>query len=180
MLKGAALDAAIRRLPSRPLRDTFFRAIPLRFAADPFGKKQPPYPQRFNLSARVLYLAEDQVTCLHETQLLGSPSVPVALIPVQLDLRSVVDLRSFAVQKILRTNDAELMFNFRSLPVKEPPAATQVLGDRIAAGGRIDGLIYESAAHLGRKNLAIIESALSALGSSVVVSDPDGTSERLP
>ncbi len=112
----------------------------------------------------MLYLAEDQVTCLHEAQLFGSPIVSVALISVQFDLRAVVDLRAPAVQKILRTNNAELMFNFRSLPAKLGPAATQMLGEWIAASGRIDGLLYKSPAHAGHADLAIIEGALRGSG----------------
>jgi len=129
----------------------------------------------------VLYLAADQVTCLHKAQLFGSPLVAVALIPVQFDLRAVVDLRAPAVQKILRTNDAELSFNFRSLPAKSPPSPTQMLGERVAVSRRIDGHLYESPAHAGHTDLAIIESALSGIGSSLVVNDPGGgLSDRLP
>jgi RES domain-containing protein len=183
VLKGSAQDVAIRRLPSRPLRGTYFRAMPLRFASDLLGKKRPIYAQRFNLAngARMLYLAEDQVTCLHEAHLFGSPLIPVALIPVQFDLHSVIDLRAPAVQKILRTSDAELLFNFRSLSATAGPAPTQVFGERVAASGGIDGLLYASAAHAGHTDLAIIEAALSGLGSSLLVSDPGGgLSERLP
>jgi len=101
--------------------------------------------QRFNLAggARVLYPAKDQVTCLHEAQLFGSPLTSVALIPVQFDLQAVVDLRAPAVEKILHTDDAELWFNFRCLPTTLRPAATQILGERVAASGRIDGLLYD-------------------------------------
>jgi len=182
MLKGRALDAAIRRLPSRPLKAIYFRALPLRFATDPLGKKRPISAQRFNVKngARVLYLAEDQVTCLHEAQLFGSPLIAAAIIPVQLELRSVVDLRDRINQRILRTNAAELLFNFRSLGMKAPPAATQLLGDGVAASARIDGLIYESPAYPGHNDLAVIESALAVLGSSLVVNDPGGVADRLP
>lgn len=182
MQKGRALDAAIARLPAHPLRAVYFRAIPLRFASDPLGRKRPIAAQRFNLGggARLLYLAEDQVTCLHEARLFGSPLIAVALIPIQVDLHAVVDLRDPAVQKILRTNATELAFNFRSLGKSAPAAATQMLGERVAASGRIDGLIYESPVHAGHTDLAVVESALGALGSAVVVDDPEGVSDRLP
>lgn len=182
MLKVPALDAAIRRLRSRPLRNTFFRAIPLRFASDPLGKRRPINAQRFNIArgARVLYLAQDQFTCVYETQAFGSPLIAVALIPVQFDLRAVVDLRDPAVQKTLNTSSTELSFNFRSLGVKAPPAETQTLGEQVAASGGIDGLLYESPANAGHADLAIIEDALAGLGSSVVADDPGGVSDRLP
>jgi hypothetical protein len=64
VLSGAALDEAIRNLPSRPLRNTFFRAMALRFHSDPLGKKRRINAQRFNITggARVLYLGEDHIT----------------------------------------------------------------------------------------------------------------------
>jgi len=182
VLKGRGLEAAIRKLLSRPLRGIYFRAVPLRFAGDLLGRSRPIDAQRFNIDggARMLYLAEDQLTCLREAQLFGSPLTAVALAPVHLDLRSVVDLRDAAVRKVLRTNAVELAFNFRSLGMKAPPAATQLLGERVAASGRIDGLIYESPAYPGHIDLAIIENALEGLGSSLVVQDAGGVADRLP
>ena len=183
MLKGNALDAAILRLPSQPLRSTYFRAMPLRFATDPLGVKRPIFAQRFNVAggARILYLAEDQLTCLHEAQLFGSPIVPVALVPIALDLHAIVDLRTREVQKILRTTRTELLFDFRSLATKFQPAPTQVLGEAVAASARIDGLLYESPALAGDADLAIIEKTLLSLGYSVVVTDSSsGLSARLP
>jgi len=50
VLTGAPLDAAILQLPSRPKRDTYFRATRLIFASDPLGRKRPIDAQRFNLS----------------------------------------------------------------------------------------------------------------------------------
>lgn len=180
---GAALDAAILRLPSRPKRDTFFRATPLVFASDPLGKTRPILAQRFNVAggARVLYLADDQITCLHEAQAFGFPATAVAIIPVQYNLHSVVDLRDANVQKMLATDQTELSFNFRSLSAGAGPSPTQSLGEQSAAIGRIDGLLYESPARPGSTNLAIIESALSRLRSSLVVNDPNNKlSDRLP
>lgn len=172
MLTGAGLDQAILQLPSRPQRNTFFRAMALRFHSDPLGKKRQINAQRFNAAggARVLYLGEDQVTCLHEAQALGWPASSTAIIPVQFDLKAIVDLRDPSVQSALQTNSGELAFNFRSL---QPHAApTQILGERCAALGRIDGLLYESPALAGKVDLAVIEVALSILGSSLTVADP--------
>ena len=108
MLTGATLDAAVLRLPSRPRRDTYFRAMRLVFASDPLGRQRPIIAQRFNLDggARVLYLADDQVTALHEAQAFGFPAVSIAIIPVQFDLRAVLDLRDPAVHKLLQTDSA--------------------------------------------------------------------------
>lgn len=181
MLSGAPLDSAILRLASRPRRDTYFRATRLIFASDPLGKQRPILAQRFNLAggARVLYLADDQVTALHEAQAFGFPVTSIAIIPVQFDLKAVVDLRDRNVQNSLHTDSNELGLNFRS--VTSGPAPTQTLGERCAASGRIDGLLFESPAMPGKANLAVLESALAILGSTLTVSDPkNNLSDSLP
>jgi hypothetical protein len=129
----------------------------------------------------VPYLADDQVTALQEAQALGFPASSVAIIPVESELRAVVDLRDPAVQWLLQTNSVELSDNFRSLPSGPRPGPTQLLGERISASLRIDGLIYASTARAGHANLAVIEGALGILGSSVVVNDPKNKlSDALP
>jgi len=183
VLTGAPLDAAVLQLPSRPRRDTYFRAMRLVFAYDPLGRQRPIFAQRFNLAggARVLYLADDQVTALHEAQAFGFPASSVAIIPVEFDLRAVVDLRDPAVHRLLQTDSVELSINFRSLPDGAPPAPTQLLGESAAASLWIDGLLYESPARPGHIDLAVIESALKRLGSSLVVNDPNNKlSDVLP
>jgi hypothetical protein len=181
VLTGTALDSAIRQLASRPQRNTFFRAIPLRFHWDPFGKNRPIFSQRFNMmnGARVLYLGEDHATCLNEGQIIGWPASSVAIIPVQFDLKAVVDLRDPHNQLLLQTTSNELSFNFRSLPAGTAP--TQILGERCAASGRIDASLYESPALTGKTSLAVFETSLSGLGSSLAVSDPlNNLHDRLP
>jgi hypothetical protein len=173
VITGPALDAAILALPSRPRRDTYFRATPYLYASDPLGKQRPIHAQRFNVAggSRVLYLGDDQITCLHEARALGFPASAVTIVPVQFDLAAVVDLRDPAVQTILQTNAAEISFNFRSLSAGASPAFTQLLGEQVAASGRIDGLLYKSPARKGHLDLAVIENALTSLGSSLVVND---------
>lgn len=183
MITGPALDAAILGLPSRPRRDTYFRATLFIYGQDPLGKLRPIRAQRFNVAggARVLYLGDDPTTCVDEAQALGFPASAIAIVPVQFDLRSLLDLRDPNVQKILQTDSAEISFNFRSLPAGAGPAMTQILGERIAASARIDGLLYDSPARPGHLALAVIENALTSLGSSLVVNDPKNKlSDQLP
>src|SRR5262245_13444198 len=91
--------------------------MPLRHVRDPLGKRKPIVAQRFNLAggARVLYLPEDPVTCLHEIQAFGWPPTATAIVPVQFDLKAVVDLRDPTVQRILQTHSGEIALNFRSI-----------------------------------------------------------------
>jgi RES domain len=172
VLSGAPLDQAIQQLNSRPFRHTFFRRMPLRYAQDPLGKRRTIVAQRFNLagSARVLYLAEDQVTCLHEIQAFGWPPSATAIVPVQFHLKAVIDLGDPDVQTVLHTNSAEIAMNFRS--VMPRPAPTQLLGERCSASRQIDGLLFDSPAMPGKADLAVLEGTLRVLGSSLVVNDP--------
>jgi RES domain len=81
---------------------------------------------------------------------------------------SVVDLRDPKVQAALHTDSGELAINFRS----SAAPATQELGERCAASGRIDSLLFDSPAMPGKANLAVFEAALTKLGSSLAVNDP--------
>ena len=145
----------------------------LAFAADPWGKRRPIVVGRFNVArgARVLYLADDQVTALHEAQAFGFPAKSVAIVPVECELRAVVDLRDPAAQALLQTNDLELAENCRALPPGSRASPTQLLGEKISASLAIDGLIYDSPARRGHTNLALIEAALRVLGSTAAVND---------
>jgi RES domain-containing protein len=175
VLIGASLDAAILQLPSRPQRNTSFRAVRLAFASDPLGKRRPIVGGRFNIAggARVLYLADDQISALHEAQAFGFPASSIAIVRVECNLHAVVDLRDPAVQALLHTNHLELSANFSSLAPGSPPSPTQLLGERVSASLRIDGLIYDSSARPGHTNIALIEAALKALGSFAAVNDPN-------
>ena len=116
---------------------------------------------------------DDQITALHEAQAFGFPASSIAIVPVECNLHAVVDLRDPAVQALLHTNHLELSANFRSLAPGSPPSPTQLLGERVSASLRIDGLIYDSSARPGHTNLALIEAALKALGSFAAVNDPN-------
>jgi len=48
-----------------------------------------------------------------------------------------------------------------------------VLGERCAASGRIDGLLFDSPAMPGKANLAVFEASLTKLGSFLAVNDPN-------
>lgn len=102
------------------------------------------------------------------------------IIPVQFDLKAVVDLRDRNAQNSLHTDSKELGLNFGS--VTSGPAPTQMLGERCTASGRIDGLLFESPAMRGKVNLAVLESALTTmLGSTLAVNDPkNNLSDSLP
>jgi RES domain-containing protein len=165
---------------SRPLHTMYQRAMPNKHASDPLGRKRPIRPGRFNVAkgARVLYLGDDAVTCLHEAQLLGLPPQAVIVVPVQCQLAAVVDLRLPKVQKLLQTTAAEINANFRTF--LRQPAPSQALGEACATIRRIDGLLYASSARPGHHNLAVLEHALTPLRSRLIVSDPSGLSDTLP
>jgi RES domain-containing protein len=174
VLSGAQLDAAIRQIVSRPERDLFYRAMLLKHAHDPLGKKRPIRANRFNVAngARVLYLAQTVDTALHEVQAFGFPPTSVTIVPVQVDLHAVVDLRDANTLATLQLTSHDLSVNFRTVLSGAPPALTQDLGERAAASGAVDGFIFESLAHPGTVNLAVFEANLRRLNSSLTVNDP--------
>lgn len=172
MLSGAQLDAAIRRVVSRPKRDIFYRAMLTKHVNDPLGEQRPISANRFNVAggARVLYLAGQIATALHEVQAFGFPQRSVAIVPVQVDLQAVVDLCDPNTLAILQLTKNELASNFRSSGAS--PTPTQELGERAAASGLFDAFIFESLALPGTINLAVFEANLQALNASLSVNDP--------
>ena len=173
MLSGTALESVIRNIPSRPKRDTYFRAMAPKYSSDSLGKRRPIQPKRFNVKngSRVLYLANNHVTCLAEVQAFGFPSSSVTIVPVQFNLQAVLDLTDPQILATLQLTTNELAFNFRVLGSTSPPAPTQELGECATASGRIDGILFRSLGHPTGINLAVIETNLRRLGSSLSVSD---------
>lgn len=174
MHSGAQLDAAIRLVVSRPKRDLFYRAMLLKHANDPLGKQRPIRANRFNIAngARVLYLAETIDTALDEVQAFGFPARAVTIVPVQIDLKAIVDLRDVNTRTTLQLTANDLSVNFRAVRPGAPPTLAQALGERTAASGCVDGLIFESLARPGAVNLAVFEANLRNLSSSITVNDP--------
>ena len=181
MLAGTALDTAVRHLPSRPLRGTFFRAIPLKYRNTPFGLPPVMNANRFNLPAGTpaLYLGADVHVCVDEVQMDASPD-PTVIFRIEVDLKAVADLRDPDVLAALALDADDVTFNFRSLG----PAgrhSTQILGECCAQLACVDGLLYPSAAHAGGHALAVFEASLAALGGSLMVHGPSGrVKHRLP
>jgi len=174
LLSGAQLDAAIRKVVSRPKRDTFYRAMLAKHVNDPLGKQRPINANRFNVAggARVLYFAGQITTALHEVQAFGFPQRSVAIVPVQVDLRAVVDLHDWNTLAILQLTKNELSANFRSSGPGASPTPTQELGECAAASGCVDGFLFESLALPGAINLAVFEANLRGLSASLSVNDP--------
>jgi RES domain-containing protein len=182
MLTGAALEAAVRKLPSRPRRGTFLRAVPIEYQRTPLGLPPTMNPNRFNLlgGAAALYLGGDAHVCIAEVQMLATPAVSYGIFAVELDLKAVVDLHDPAVLTALALTLEDVTFNFRSLG-PGGRHATQLLGEACAAARCVDGLAFPSAAQPGGEALAVFVDSLAALGSSLTVHRPSGRVwQRLP
>src|SRR4051812_2974395 len=133
MLSGSALDTALRQLPSRPRRGTYFRALPVEYQRTPLGSAPTMSANRFNLrgGAVTLYLGADAHVCVDEVQLGTPPARPYVIFPVEIDLKAVVDLCDADVLAALALTRAELLFNFRSLG-PGGRHVTQLLGETCA------------------------------------------------
>ncbi|HZS39999.1 MAG TPA: RES family NAD+ phosphorylase [Polyangia bacterium] len=175
MLTGPPLlEALTHRVTSRPVPAMFFRGTPLAYAADPLGRNRgrssPIAAGRFNLlgGTRVLYLGETHQTCAAESQAVGGASFAIAIIPVQVRLQAVIDLRDAETLDVLELEPRELALNFR---LSRQPTPTQLLGEACAECGAIDGIFYASLTPAGGLCLAVLESNLRAGVTSLVVSD---------
>src|SRR5260370_38909888 len=71
VITGSALAKAVDALVTRPLRVLCWRAMRAQFVSDPLGKNRPIVVSRFGVTARVLYLALEPITALHEIQAFG-------------------------------------------------------------------------------------------------------------
>jgi RES domain-containing protein len=151
----------------------------LQWAHDPLGKGRPINAGRFNEKngARVLYLGDTWMTCLAEAQALGMPQRAMGIVPVTVELQAVIDLRDAGTLAQLQTTEAEWGLNFRLRP---QPTASQQLGEACARVGCVDGILYPSLEHAGGLCLAVLELALAAGVSSVVVDDPSTGRHVLP
>ncbi len=182
MLRGAALENALRRLPTRPLRGTFFRAVPIEHQRTPLGHAPVMLANRFNLlaGAHVLYLGADAHVCVDEVQVHAVPARPTVIFPVEFDLKAVADLHDPDVLATLALTPDDVTFNFRSLGPRGRHV-TQLLGECCASMRCVDGLLFPSAAQAGGRALAVLEACLAALGSSLTVHRPGGRVwQRLP
>jgi RES domain-containing protein len=182
VIRRDSLRKVLATIPSESLRRVFFRAVLLKFSRDPLGRKRPIVAQRFNADrgARVLYLADRHETALAEVRAFGIPLMSFAIVPVQVDLRALVDLTEARTRRVLRMGLEEIRADFRaSKPGARIP--TQVLGEACARSCRIDGILYPSLARPAAVNLAVIERSLRALQSTVVVDDIENRlHDRLP
>jgi RES domain-containing protein len=153
----------------------------LKWSSDPLGKQRPLLSAgRFHLpnSARILYLADEHQTAEHEVQAFGTPLRAIAIVPVNVNLNAVLDLTDGGIRGQIGLTEAELALNFRTSSSLTP---TQLLGECCASMGIVDGLLFPSVARRGGVCLAVIETALARLGSSVVVDDHySGLHDQLP
>lgn len=160
---NAALSAT---LPTRAESGTWFRALQPHFLPTALHTSHTKtIPSRFNVGAaaspqfEVLYLAENHMVALFEVQaLLGSPSTPGGVVPhprrawaimnVNVNLRSVVDLTDPAAQAILASSAQELTGDWRGYQLRgsytsvtKPTgiAPTQELGAALYATPGLEG-----------------------------------------
>lgn len=87
---------------------------------------------------------------------------------VECDLRSVLDLTDPRTRAALGLTHKELFGG----PGSRGHSETQLLGERCAASGLFDGLLYEAAVRPGARCLVVFPDALLKLGSSVRLVGP--------
>jgi len=158
--------AACSALPTQAESGTWYRAIQPHFLPVALGTSHTKsIPSRFNVGAtasplfEILYLAENHMVALFEVQaLLGSPLAAGGIVPhprrawaiinVNVNLRSIVDLTNVASQSMLATSAQELTGDWRgyglrssysSVPAPTGTAPTQELGAALYAVPDVEG-----------------------------------------
>ncbi len=187
------------RLARRPFTGTWYRAIRPQFLQTTLAYAHTrTIPGRFNAGSiprpgfPILYLAEDQVVALFEVYaLLGSPlpglpflpnpALPWAVINVDVQLRSVVNLCRESQRKIVQTTVQELTGDWRGYllrnpsPMLNPPYWTHVPTQRLGAAFHalrgVEGFLTYSAKVSTRRNLIVFPDKLRS-GSFVRYTDP--------
>jgi RES domain-containing protein len=200
--------AACRALTRRPLVDTWYRAIQLKFWNSLLATAHTKtIPGRFNAghSGRpgfeILYFAEDQQVAMFEVQaLLGSPLPGSAYVPnpsghwviinVQLQLRRVVDLTLRSERVKIETTVQELTGDWRGYLLRNPSpkvkrpywtnVPTQKLGHALHGIRGIEGFVTYSARVPTRRNLIVFPAKLRP-GSFIEFANPiTGRTHRIP
>ena len=187
--------AAIPKLARIQVTGTWYRALEPQFATSPLSAKHTGgvfsrfSPGKYSLvEFEILHLSETQFVCLLEVEaLLGSkfthvpnPGRSWLLTNVQIQLQSVVDLTSYAVQRRLGTTVQELTGDWEGYrdrasfsSVTEPTgiAPTQKLGQAIYEVPGLEGIRYVSAKVPDQMNLVIFPAKLLK-GSHLTYYDP--------
>jgi RES domain-containing protein len=170
----------LERVSTVPLNETYFRAISLRYAAKPFRRRAQVIPGRYHRTSWTLHLADSQITSVYEAQAFAFAAQQLAILPIHLHLKSVLDLRDETTLRTLGLTREELAANFRNLPAGTQ-TKTQALGEQCVASGRIDGILYPSLAYEPGTLLVVFVDNLKRLGSYLEFTDPPtGKKLRLP
>ncbi len=199
MLPIPQLAAALQTVSLVSAHGPWSRAIGYRhLLGPPPGHTGPPQPlwggaakiagARFTPAGGFdsIYLAQDPITAFVEVSaliLLPAGPVPVRSAPwvvISVDgiMNNLLDLTAPATLAALGTTAQEMTGTWAILP--HPP--TQRVGQLAYDSGRIAGVIYASAKHLGVLNVVFFPDRISvAVGNYLEVYDPHGKlAQRLP
>jgi RES domain-containing protein len=185
MLADNALLAVLEEAPTESFHGAAFRLIGHQHAKNALSAVGSlRHGGRYNIAGafEALYLADNPVTALHETQIVlhtegrlaGVKGPPRLLLSVECVLDHVLDLTNAAIQDALGTSLAELIAPWLPFVGRTPAAPTQELGAAAYATGRISALRAPSARVREATNLVLFPDRLRE-GESIAVFDDTGT-----
>jgi RES domain-containing protein len=188
MLKGTALDAALKRIPTIRLQSTLARKVPL---LDLIGHKPIQFlftsgkPNRFNLAkTNCLYSSEDERTATEEWErLLGGLSVKhCATFFANIQIGTVLDLDDSKIRAALQLSDGEL---FADWATAGSPVDTQLLGEAVATSTTsIAAIRFPSdaarVAGFHGVNIVIFRDKIVVPDSVIVLNDNGSVLEQIP
>ncbi len=177
--------SACAKLALRPVHETWYRAIALKYWATALTTTHTPtVTTRFSpgsaakIPFELLYLGENQLVALYEVgALVGPPDQPIAYPPrskmapidVAVRLQAVADLADPIQIRLLDVSLQELTGNWDMYPPGEAP--TQKLGAALFATPGLEGFITISAKRSMCRNLVVFPQKLLT-GSELLFRDP--------
>lgn len=187
MLKGTALDAALKGIPTIRLRSSLARKVPL---LNLIGHKPIQFlftsgkPGRFNLEkTNCLYFSEDERTAVEEWErlLVGLPVKHCATFFVNIQIGTVLDLNDSKTRADLELSDKDL---FADWATAASPVDTQLLGEAVVATTSIVAIRFPSdaarLAHFHGVNVVIFRDKVIAPDSVTFLGNKGEVLEQIP
>jgi RES domain-containing protein len=177
------LKSILEAIPGIGIKKSYYRLMGIKYLKNPLsalGSKLSGGRYNHIGQFEALYLAPDPKTAVEENlKNISFRFPPKSIITIDVDVQSIIDLKSKKLLNILGINRDQLFCPWRKIQdIDQKIAYTQVLGQMIYDSERFEGILYPSAKVKGKYNLAIFPDRLKK-GSSIKVYDPDKILEQV-
>lgn len=177
MLSEKAIKEVLSGIKGIPLKRSFYRSIGIEYLSDPLDAvhaKAHGGRYNFRQAFGVLYMAPDPHTAIKEVSKNSEFKFPPkALITIEVDIQSVINLEDDAIRAALQVEKGVLLSPWRARQdLEDTEAPTQFLGRMIYETKRFEGILYPSAIDSTKYNLAVFPDRLKH-NSVIHIYDPE-------